>query len=470
LNLTNFVFILIFLGISYKKLLDLEVSLASSVKKHTDSNGQYCIPRWVVKNQYPFFGADNIDFLEKVTTGNSTFHGAILVIFQKKTENCSFFTAINRKKDKESNSSLDFYYSLRDKPVPLKKPQQFIYETNNKESEIASPKDLLWYHSNIIENSDPDSTLTWGSFNSLISERCQLTNVGPVAPLLRSSPTDYSTFLSLIMRAKSITEYIMGDGYKTVMSFDLQLYDMAMKLWCSDPLIESNFLFRPGELHTVFASLSALGKYIEGSGLDQAWTEAGMYGPATVNRVLDGKTYYLAIEAHTITVMALYEINYNRKCTTLDQTARTELTDFFIEFNIFLKENLRFVADHTTNYEKILVFYEKLQKLVNLDFFEIKSENPTKTEIFLSNYVKQFQCIMKYIRATRENNIDLHLEATEDLMKYFFAHNNLNYARLLSLYLCNMETIKHTDKTIWNELQNGNLFSVSKNGNLKYTS
>ena len=36
---------------------------------------------------------------------------------------------------------------------------------------------------------------------------------------------------------------------------------------------KKQFLFRPGELHVVFWALAALGKYVEGSGIDQAWVE-----------------------------------------------------------------------------------------------------------------------------------------------------------------------------------------------------
>ncbi len=44
---------------------------------------------------------------------------------------------------------------------------------------------------------------------------------------------------------------------------------MAMKLWMEREDIKMQFLFRPGELHIVFLALAALGKYVEGSGIDQ---------------------------------------------------------------------------------------------------------------------------------------------------------------------------------------------------------
>ncbi|KAJ8892172.1 hypothetical protein PR048_004752 [Dryococelus australis] len=50
---------------------------------------------------------------------------------------------------------------------------------------------------------------------------------------------------------------------------------MAMKLWVSREDIQNQFIFHPGELQVVMWTLAALGKYVEGSGIDQAWMEAG---------------------------------------------------------------------------------------------------------------------------------------------------------------------------------------------------
>ena len=51
------------------------------------------------------------------------------------------------------------------------------------------------------------------------------------------------------------------------MTLDLQLCNMAMELWMEREAIKKHFLFHPGELHIIF--WAALGKYVEGSGIDQ---------------------------------------------------------------------------------------------------------------------------------------------------------------------------------------------------------
>ena len=67
----------------------------------------------------------------------------------------------------------------------------------------------------------------------------------------------------------------LSNGSKTVISFDLQLlYAKAIHLQVK-PDIRDKYVFRTGELHIVFTSLKVLGKLINGSGLDQAFEEAG---------------------------------------------------------------------------------------------------------------------------------------------------------------------------------------------------
>ena len=95
--------------------------------------------------------------------------------------------------------------------------------------------------------------------------------------MIKKPPTAYDVLYTGIMRAHDITTHVMGSESITVITLDLQLYDMAMKLWVEREDISKQFLFRPGELHVVFWALAALGKYIEGSGIDQAWVEAGLY-------------------------------------------------------------------------------------------------------------------------------------------------------------------------------------------------
>ena len=55
----------------------------------------------------------------------------------------------------------------------------------------------------------------------------------------------------------------------------------------------------------------------------------------------------------------------------------------------------------------------------------------------------------------------MHMESTEALIKYFFAHDHLNYARMMPLYLHTMQKAKEDHPTVWEEFEKGN-FCVTK--------
>jgi len=70
--------------------------------------------------------------------------------------------------------------------------------------------------------------------------------------------------------------------------------------------------------------------------------------------------------------------------------------------------------------------------------------------------------MMAFIRAVRNGDWDLHLEALQSFVKYFFASDKLNYARIIPVYLAEMKIGKETDPEIYKEFQNGN-WVVNKN-------
>ena len=100
---------------------------------------------------------------------------------------------------------------------------------------------------------------TWSALNSLSSASGPKTNIAFLPPLIRLPPTGYDTLFTGLMRARDIATHAMGPEAITVVTLDLQLYDMAMKLWMEQEDIQKHFLFRPGDLHIVIWTLAALG-------------------------------------------------------------------------------------------------------------------------------------------------------------------------------------------------------------------
>ena len=78
-----------------------------------------------------------------------------------------------------------------------------------------------------------------------------------------------------------------------------------------------------------------------------------------------------------------------------------------------------------------------------------------------ANYMQMVSTVFLFIRASREGLWDLHLSSLDALCKYFFAYDRLNYARMVPLYLADMNNLKTSDPDIWLEFESGN-FIVNK--------
>ena len=71
--------------------------------------------------------------------------------------------------------------------------------------------------------------------------------------------------------------------------------------------------------------------------------------------------------------------------------------------------------------------------------------------------------MLHVISACRQQDWEGYLAALENGIKYFFAHDLLNYARLMPLHIAQMDELKQNDSTTWEALKSGD-FVVSKSG------
>ena len=83
------------------------------------------------------------------------------------------------------------------------------------------------------------------------------------------------------------------------------------------------------------------------------------------------------------------------------------------------------------------------------DFDKSHAQSPLFT--FAKQYMEMVSTVFLFIRASREGLWDLHLSSLDALCKYFFAYDRLNYARIVPLYLADMNNLKTSDRNIWHE-------------------
>ena len=152
---------------------------------------------------------------------------------------------------------------------------------------------------------------TWAATKSLLSAQSSdkniRTNKEVIAPLFKSSPTDYGTLYTVL--TQGISASVVGPQRRTLITLDLDLYARALKIQQS--IGNTNWIPRAGVLHIAFAGLHALGKTIEGSGLDTCTVENGAYTSAALRGIYGGKAYKPGIEYHIVTSLAIMMMRFD---------------------------------------------------------------------------------------------------------------------------------------------------------------
>lgn len=137
-----------------------------------------------------------------------------------------------------------------------------------------------------------------------------------VPPLFTRSPTNTYILLEILERAQHLSVLLVGEGKRPVTTLDGDLFARAVRVSLED--YKKKWIIRLGSLHQIIAALKTLGKYVEDSGIDSAWDICGMYGSATVRQIIEGLHIYRGIEAHTVTLMALFSLNASSLLTKKD--------------------------------------------------------------------------------------------------------------------------------------------------------
>ena len=325
----------------------------------------------------------------------------------------------------------------------------------------AASSDLTWLvgQSLVRTVATEQKIPTWSAYNSTIRQPThQLTNV-TMMPLIAAPAHEWSTMLTVLKQAQKITTVVMGEGHKTVITFDLQLYEKAVKLQMHIKPELDHMIFRIGEMHTVMASLRALGTSIEDSGIDDSWLEADLYSPQTVRQILESNHMKRALTAHAITTSALSDLYLaamlDRNSGSISENSKAVVLDL----------NAKYKNHH---YEQLYDVHQELVSSLQADGLQEKIKNfddemePSRPMFkFTRDYMRFVGWIWMFIRASREANWQLHLESLRALCKYLFVYDRQKYARMVPLYLAQMQKLEIEDPDIYDEFMAGN-FSVNK--------
>ncbi len=204
-------------------------------------------------------------------------------------------------------------------------------------------------------------------------------------PLIDMTPSDPDTMMTAMTRAQQIT---LKTGQEfVVFTCDLQLYRVALYVIWAYPEQFSNVIMRLGGMHSLMSFVGSIGALMAETGLNESM--ASVFGG--VSKMLSGKKFPQNVRA------------------------------------------MRMVA------EEILRKVVRITDINNMDelmtLLESIAASSKTSKLWVDVLVKPVFIMMMFIRAEREGNWLLHLEAFRQMLPYFFAAAHVNYARCGLQYL-----------------------------------
>ena len=104
--------------------------------------------------------------------------------------------------------------------------------------------------------------------------------------------------------------------------------------------------------------------------------------------------------------------------------------------------------------------------ILEMSTFEAANTNKTMFKV-MRHYMRMVMEMLAFIRAVWTEDWSLHLITLEMFTKYFFAHDRMNYARMIPVNLAEMSSLNEADPEIYEELIQAN-WVVNKNAQVPF--
>ena len=108
------------------------------------------------------------------------------------------------------------------------------------------------------------------------------------------------------------------------------------------------------------------------------------------------------------------------------------------------------------NYENLFDVYELFKE-------KVRSGDFGKTPKFWMDYMDKIWLVLRFLRATKLNNLDLHVACLYKLCPLFFSNDHPNYARYTTIYCLILLNLDRTQLGLKDHLKR-NDFSVNRSG------
>ena len=178
-----------------------------------------------------------------------------------------------------------------------------------------------------------------------------------------------------------------------------------------------------GNFHLTKVLLRCVGRFLTGSGVDDALIEAGVFGKKVLVSVLSGSHYVKSLHGMSVVSEVLSSLAWEAfwKSKEYDPALIQHL------------KNLRTLLQ-SKNRSKCVAEFETTLTLIaelKIQFEAFLQECQAKSEVcqYLSVFQEMFATVKNLVAADRDGNWKLHVEAVRSAMPIFRGFDAINYLR-----------------------------------------
>ena len=342
------------------------------------------------------------------------------------------------------------------RPEPTMISDSSIVEIEEDKKTDAAKRDYLWLIGRHRPNIDGQQQCpSWTGFNSIVSSADLPLSTVRYLPFLNASPSDLNTIYTMLLRLVKIANKL-GQPHIFVTA-DMAIYSKAQQiLWANLPELNGKVTMRIGGMHMTMAFMACLGTIFGAGGLLSLLVDSGVYAEATAKQMLQGKQYSRGVRGIKLVHEALYRLLFQALESWLGRQGRN-ITIRTADEKICNLCNAISIND----FDKAQVLANELEDedipalMTVLEEFRAVGRAESKTFAYWDNFLIGGDVLLHMLRAEREGNFDLHLQATSEAVPWFYAAGRNQYKKFAPVYIAEMMELKTAKPESYRHLQNG---------------
>ena len=289
----------------------------------------------------------------------------------------------------------------------------------------------------------------WGGWLSKTGEG-EKENHSTVAymPPINSPITENKTVMHTIKLSEEVTASVKQEY--TFITYDLAAAKKAYGiLWAYTDRFH-NVITRLGEFHMSCAYIGGMGKLVKGCGVEEVVLESGICASGSIEKVMNGKHYNRVRRVFRTVVDALEHLCWENFLKVNNLNIGKE------EMELLAKLSKDPTNDNIQNFVKhakcvtLLAQYEEHKA-------KIRAGGCGKTPQFWLWFMDKIWLLLRFLRATKCNNIPLLIACMDEMIPIFFSADRPNYAKYTPFYVQTLLNLPFTHPGAMELLENNGM-------------